>query len=141
MAFVFKLVCCFNCSFLLLLLCGRGMLWAGEVALGHSWFQVFCQRRRKGPDSLDRTCCYSNFALTMVFEIPSSGRRVRGQLWCGRKHECNIQGWSVQVSGIFPLLNHGKVTPVRAVLGCADAFVSLRGHSRAPASRHCLGEW
>lgn len=71
MAFVFKLVCCFNCSFLLLLR-GQGMFWAGEVALGHptAGFQVFCQRRRKEPDSLNRTC-YSYFALTMCLRFPA----------------------------------------------------------------------
>lgn len=47
MVFVFKLACCFNCSFLLSLLRGHGMLWTGEVALGHSQISSFLPEKEE----------------------------------------------------------------------------------------------
>lgn len=82
------LIAVFYCHYFVVMVCSGLGRWPWDTAR----FQVFCQRRRKGQDILLFSFCSYN-----VFEIPSSGRRLKEQLWCGLKHWCNIQGWLVQV--------------------------------------------
>lgn len=61
------LIAVFYCHYIVVRICSGLRRWPWDTA----GFQVFCQRRRKGPDSLDGTCCYSYFALTTCLRYPA----------------------------------------------------------------------